>query len=230
VESLDLWLDAKSGVLDQVDITPVGAGGSGYQMHVRNIRVDADIDPVQFDMIPPAGYSDAGSASASGQPSPEFLADAASWQPQVTQAHQQPAVVVPMSGSYLQAGTAAAGVSQHLRQCGIVPTGPPFGRFESESRWQVGYPVPPGTSTEPPFEVIIVPGGPVASVVVNGPWGQNSAARWSRLLSWVVEHGYVVVGPPIEVWSGDETHPDAQVTQMRIAVARAERTPDRPVM
>ena len=223
VESLDLWLDAESGALDHVDVTPVGAGASGYQMHIRDIRVDADVDPALFDMTPPAGYSDAGSAIAAGRSNPEFPADLASWQPQVAEAKQQSAIVIPMSGSYLQASTAAASVSQHLRQRGIVPVDPPFGRFESESRWEVGYPVPPGTTTEPPFEVISLPGGPVATVVVNGPWGQDSAARWSRLFAWLGEHGFIAVGPPSEVWSGDETHPDAQVTEMRIAVAPARR-------
>jgi effector-binding domain-containing protein len=223
VESLDLWFETKSGVLDHVDITPVGAGASGYQMHVRNIRVDADVDPEQFDMTPPAGYADIGSAGAAAQSSPDLLTDLTSPQPQIMRAEQQSDVVIPMSGSYLQASAAATSVSQYLQQRGIVPTGPPFGRFESESRWEVGYPVPPGTSAEPPFELTTLPAGPAASVVVTGPWGQDSAARWSRFLAWLVEHGYVPVGPPTEVWSGDETRPASQVTEMRISVARAGR-------
>ena len=223
VESLDLWLDAESGAPDHVDITPVGSGVSGYQMHIRDIRVDADVDPALFDTTPPAGYADAGPAGAAEQPNPEVPAGLASWQPQVMQAQPQSALIIPMSGSYLQASAAAARVSQHLRQRGIAPTGPAFGRFESELRWEVGYPVPAGTSVDPPLEAITLPGGPVASVVVNGPWGQHSAARWSRLLVWLREHGYFPSGPPTEVWSGDETHPDAQVTEMRIAVAPARR-------
>lgn len=223
VEWLDLWLDAESGAPDHVDITPVGSGVSGYQMHIRDIRVDADVDPALFDTTPPAGYADAGPAGAAEQPNPEFAAGLASWQPQVMQAQPQSALIIPMSGSYLQASAAAARVSQHLRQRGIAPTGPAFGRFESELRWEVGYPVPAGTSVDPPLEAITLPGGPVASVVVNGPWGQHSAARWSRLLVWLREHGYFPSGPPTEVWSGDETHPDAQVTEMRIAVAPARR-------
>ena len=62
--SLDLWLDAASGTLDHVDLTPADAGSSGYQMHIRDIRVDADVNPAAFDMTPPAGYSDARSAGA----------------------------------------------------------------------------------------------------------------------------------------------------------------------
>ncbi len=88
---------------------------------------------------------------------------------------------------------------------------------------RLGYPVPAGTSTEPPFELITLPGGLMASVAVSGPWGKDPTARWSQLLAWLGRHGYVAVGPPIEVWSGDETHPEAQVTEMRIAVARARQ-------
>lgn len=223
LESLDLWLDADSDALDHADLTPKGAGSSGYQMHIRDIRIDADVDPARFDMTPPAGYSDARSAGVAGRLYPEYPAGLASRQPQVTHAAQQSAIVIPMSGSYLQASAAAVKVLEHLRQRGILPAGPAFGRFESESQWAVGYPVLPGVGAEPPFELITVPGGSVASVEVTGPWGQDSAARWSWLLAWLGEHGYVIVGPPTEVWSGDETRPDAQVTDMRIAVAAARR-------
>jgi len=67
LESLDLWLDAVSGALDHVDLTPADAGASGYQMHIRDIRVDADVDPALFDMTPPAGYSEAKPAGASAR-------------------------------------------------------------------------------------------------------------------------------------------------------------------
>jgi effector-binding domain-containing protein/outer membrane lipoprotein-sorting protein len=223
LESLDLWLDAGSGTLDHVDLTPEDAGASGYQMHIRDIRVDADVDPALFEMTPPAGYSDARSAGATGQSGVGLSTDLPSSQPLVTQANRLSAIVIPMSGPYLQAGAAVANVAQHLAQYGIVPAGPAFGRFESESHWEVGYPVPAGTTAGAPFEVITVPAGPVASIVVKGPWGQNSSARWSRLLAWLGENGYVAVGPPTEVWSGDETNPNAQITELRIAVAPAGR-------
>jgi effector-binding domain-containing protein len=222
VESLDLWIDAASGTPDHVDVTPAGAGTSGYRMQIRDIRVDVPIDPALFDMTPPAGYADVGTGAAV-RPELEPSIDAGSLQPQITQVREETAVVLRMRGSYLQATSAVATVSQHLQQRSIVPAGPAFGRFESESRWEVGYPVPAGTTTDSPFQVVTLPGGAVASLVVNGPWGRDSAARWSRLLGWVVEHGFIPVGPPIEAWSGDAARPDAQVTEMRIAIAPAPR-------
>ena len=102
LESLDLWLSAGSGALDHVDLTPAGAGASGYQMHVRDIRVDADLDTALFDMTPPAGSSDARSKGSPNGPSP---GPRPTWRrcAQITQADQQSAIVVPMSGSFLQA-------------------------------------------------------------------------------------------------------------------------------
>ena len=223
VESLDLWVGVETRTLDHVDVTPAGAGDSGYQMHIRDIRVDAHVDPAQFNMAPPPGYSDATLTSPATPQADESPIDLASLQPEIRQATRQSALVIPMRGSYLQASAAAASVEHYLQQRVIVATGPAFGRFESESHWEVGYPVPDGTTAERPFEVVTLPGGPVASLVINGPWGQHSAERWSRLLAWLGERGYVGVGLPTEVWTGDATNPRAQVTEMRIPVAPARR-------
>ena len=87
--SLDLWLDAASGTLDHVDLTPADAGTSGYQMHIRDIRVDAEVDPALFDMTPPAGYSEAKPAGTSARSAAEPSTDLSSSQPQVTQASRQ---------------------------------------------------------------------------------------------------------------------------------------------
>jgi effector-binding domain-containing protein len=218
VEWLDLWLDTRSGTLDHVDVTPMDAGASGYRMRIRDVRVDTDLDPTRFDMVPPPGYSEASPAIAAERQHPGSSAGLSSLQPEITQATQHTAVVLPMRGSYLQARAAASSVAAHLQQRGVVPVGPAFGRFESESHWEVGYPVPADTTTSSPFELVTVPGGPVASLVVQGPWGESSAARWSRLLAWLGEHGYVGAGPPTEMWLGDPTNARTQITQMQIAV------------
>jgi effector-binding domain-containing protein len=223
VELLDLWLDARSGKLDHVDISPSGAGRSGYQMHIRDIGLDADLDPALFDMTPPAGYVDATSAHGGGQSESAVAAGLTSFPAQMIDAPPQSVVVVRQSGPYQQAPAALDRVMQHLRRKGVVPTGPPFGRFESEARWEVGYPVPAGTNAEPPFEVMTLLRERAASQVVHGPWGRASSERWTQLLRWLDERGYLVVGPPTEIWTGDDRHPESQVTEMRVAVAPRSR-------
>jgi hypothetical protein len=218
VESLDLWLDARTGAPDHVDITPVGAGTSGYQMHIRDIRVDADLDAARFSMTPPAGYS-AATASAAGTAPANPPAALAPVQPTITRAAPQTVIVIRMSGSYLQAASAADRVAGYLRARGVAPSGAAFGRFESEARWEVGYPVPAGTAAEPPFELETLEGGTVASMVLGGPWGQDSAQRWPQLISWLDAHGYIIAGPPTEAWKGDASRPESQATEMRIAIA-----------
>jgi effector-binding domain-containing protein len=214
IASLDLWIDASSGAPGHADITPSGAGASGYQMHITKIRVDEAIDAEGFEMTPPAGYVE---ASAADMPRP----DSSSFEPVLATATAQSAVVLPMQGPYTQAAAALAQVARELAARGIVPVGSPFGRFESEARWQVGYPVPLGTRAQAPFEVLELPGGRVATLAVTGPWGADAGGRWSRLIAWVSAHGYVMTGPPTEIWSGSEKDPAGQITEMRIAVESA---------
>ena len=149
-------------------------------------------------------------------------ADPETFRAEIEQSGEQTAVVVSMRGSYLQARAAVMAVESHLRVIGVTPAGPPFGRFESEQHWDAGYPVPSGTRVEAPFDLVTLPAGPVASLVVSGPWGQDSANRWASMLRWVVESGFVPAGPPIEVWSGEDGQPQTQSTEMRIAVAKAK--------
>jgi effector-binding domain-containing protein len=218
VESLDLWIDARTEVVDHVDVTPKGAGASGYQIHIRSIQVDSALDPALFAMTAPPGYADAAAAATSGRPLAETARGSTSSPPTVAEVPALRAVVVSMSGPYQQASAAAAKVAQYLLQQGIAPVGPAFGRFESEAHWVVGYPAPAAAKAAAPFEVIDMPGGLAASMSVTGPWGLDSTSRWSTLLDWIAEHGYQTVGPPTESWSGNERFPDTQVTEMRIAI------------
>ncbi len=221
VESLDLWLDARSGNPHHVDIVTAAAGKPPYQMHIKDIRVDSEIDPTVFEMAPPDGYvplaapapRDTGRQQGPQNPAVGF-------HPAIRQVGPTTAVVVPMSGSYLQARAAVEAVASHLQRVGVAPSGPPFGRFDSELQWDAGYPVPAGTPVAAPFQLITLPAGSVASVVVKGPWGQDSTSRWSTLFKWMIEQGYAPAGPPMESWSGEDGRPDAQVTEMRIAVSR----------
>jgi hypothetical protein len=139
--------------------------------------------------------------------------------PEIKQAEALTAVVVRMKGSFLQAGAVVGAVESHLKEMGVTPAGPAFGRFGSEQDWDAGYPVPSGTRVvKAPFQTVTLPATTVASATVPGAWGQDSGSRWATFLKWVVEHGYVPAGPPMEFWSGEAR---TQSTEMRLAVRKA---------
>jgi hypothetical protein len=130
------------------------------------------------------------------------------------------AVVLPMQGPYTQTRSALEVVDSYLKTLGVVPSGAPFGRYESEQHWDAGYPVLPGTRVKAPYQLVSVPAALTASAIVNGPWSTDSNPRWAAFLSSVVGQGYVPAGPPMEIWSGNDSQPETQMTEMRIPVKR----------
>jgi effector-binding domain-containing protein len=114
-------------------------------------------------------------------------------------------------------------VEAYLKAKGVTPIGPSLGRFWSEQHWETGYPVPPGTQAEAPFQVVSLPAGLAASVVLNGPWGKNSDSnrRWGAFLKSVIEQGYQPAGPAMEIWSGEDARESTQSTEMRMPVTKA---------
>lgn len=231
---LDLWVDAPTGNPDHVDITIQEPGKPLYQMHIKDIRVDAEINRSLFDMTPPTGYT--AIVIPNAEPHGNQLGSAQkTLRPEIRQAEALTAVVVPMKGSYLQTRAAVQAVESHLNEMGVTPVGPPFGRYFSSMNgkpgskvaWEVGYPILVGHAVmggirlQPPFELRALPADLVASTVVSGPWGQDSDAHWAAFLRWVVEQGYVPAGPPMEIWSGQDAQQRTQSTEMRIAVTKA---------
>jgi hypothetical protein len=67
-----------------------------------------------------------------------------------------------------------------------------------------------------------LPAGLAASVVVNGPWGNDFYGRWVAFLKSVAEQGYAPSGQPMAVWSGEDVLEKSQSTEMRIAVTKAK--------
>ena len=57
LKSFDLWVDAGTRQADHVDIAIEEQGKPVYQMHIRNIRVNGQVDHSLFDLTPPAGYT-----------------------------------------------------------------------------------------------------------------------------------------------------------------------------
>jgi uncharacterized protein (TIGR02246 family) len=131
------------------------------------------------------------------------------------------AVMLPMTGSFGQHGDAIAKLALWLGQAGVKPLGPPFGRYlnspeqvpEAALAWEVGFPVPAGTTAEAPFEVRQIDDGLVAYAVIGGPRdGQDRP--WPQLAQWAEKRNYTLSGPAMEIWSSETT------TEMRIAVRR----------
>jgi outer membrane lipoprotein-sorting protein/effector-binding domain-containing protein len=216
LKQLDLWVDSATQEADHVDMTVEEAGKPAHQMHIQNIRVNAEVNRSLFDLTPPVGYMAIGVPGGKPQP-----AGALSLQAGVGQVGAVVAVVVPMQGSYLQTPAALEKVADYLKAHGVVSAGPPLGRFWSEQHWETGYPVPPGTQVEAPFQLVSVPAGLAASVVVKGPWAKDSDQRWAAFLKSVMEQGYLPAGPAMEIWTGDDGKPATQSTEMRMQVAKA---------
>lgn len=129
------------------------------------------------------------------------------------------AVVLPMTGSFRQHGDAIGRLAVWLGQAGVKPLGAPFGRYlnspeqvpEAALAWEVGFPVPAGTTAPAPFEVREIDDGLVAYAVIGGPRdGQDRP--WPQLVGWAEKRNYRITGPAMEIWSGEAT------TEMRIAV------------
>ena len=222
LRTFDMWVDAGTRHADHVDIAIQEQGKPVYRMYIRNIRVDGQIDQSLFDLTPPAGYTSITAPGAelhANKPAP--VQNALALRAQILQSAAMTAVMAPMTGSYEQTPAALQAVESYLKTQGVTPAGPPFGRFESERNWGAGYPVPPGTHVDAPFQFASLPSTLVASVVVKGPWGPDSGGRWSAFLKSVVEQGYLPAGPPMEIWSGDDGKVQTQSTEMRIAVAKA---------
>ena len=205
-KELDLWVDAETRAVDHIDIAIQEAGKPPHQMHIKDIRVDAQINRSLFDLTPPAGYT------AVEVPRTRPM------RAEIGQAAALTAVVMPMRGPYAQTRTALLAVASHLKSLGVTPVGPPFGRYQSEQHWDAGYPVPPGTHVEAPFQLVSLPEALVASAMVNGPWGKAAENQWGAFVISLVEQGYAAAGPLMEIWFGQDAQPSTQSTELRIPV------------
>ncbi len=219
LKSLDLWIDSASREPDHIDITVQEQGKPAHQMHIRNIRVGAAVDRSLFDLTPPAGYT--AFPIPRSEPAASATPTSPAVQVHIATAAPLTAVIMPMQGPYGQTHAALQAVESYLTTLDVTPVGPPLGRYESERHWDAGYPVPPGTNVKAPFQFVSLPSMLTASAVVSGAWGQNSSPRWADFVKSVVEQGYMPAGPAMEIWSGEESQPLNQSTEMRMPVTKA---------
>jgi AraC family transcriptional regulator len=140
---------------------------------------------------------------------------------------------VSRKGPYDQIPEAMGALFGGLAQKGLVPAGPPGGRYfsvpgdvsEAESLWEVWVPLA-GDPAEAPAEGIglgvrRVAAAEVACAMHRGPY-DTIDQTYAVLVRWVAENGYEAAGPPEEVYfSGPETPPDQILTEVRLPVKKA---------
>jgi len=161
-------------------------------------------------------------AGAAASTSANASTAAGSLQPQVKHLPPMQAVVIPMTGSYALHGEAIELVTSYLASKAISPTGPPYGRYlnspatvpENELRWEVGIPVPQGTTAPSPFEMRTLDDPLVVTAIVQGPHSQPKP--WPELFQWIEKNRYLPTGPTMESWL------DGPQSEMRIAVKPAK--------
>ena len=164
LKQLDIWIDAAKREAHHVDITVQEQGKPVHEMHIENIRVGEEVDRSLFDLTPPVGYTAfpmSGSEPRQGVSS--TAPDTAAIRAEIRQVAPATAVVMPMRGTYAQTRSALQAVESYLKDHGVAPAGPPFGRYPSEQHWDAGYVVPAGTHVEAPFQRILLAGGLTAS-------------------------------------------------------------------
>jgi hypothetical protein len=229
LDTLDVWIDARTGDVDHVDISIKEAGKPPHRMYIRNIRSGVEIDRSLFDLSPPAGYTTVvlpdGTARASkagaAQSSPKLRVE-------IRQANALKAVVMPMKGSYLQIRSALEKVETYLKTAGVTPVGPPFARYleaGQEPSWEAGFPVARDLSVPAPFQMLSLPREQIASATAKGSWEAISGTRWIAFLKSVEEQGFRwdQGRPAMEFWFGEDGRPETQFTEMRIPVVKAEK-------
>ena len=112
-------------------------------------------------------------------------------------------------------GNAFAEVMTVLREQGITPTGPPFGRYVPDDdgfEVEAGFPVDRPAMSSGQVEPGELPGGTVAFTVHTGAY-EDVGAAYTTAVDWLIDNGLVVSG---EAWENylDEPgvpHPRTEV-------------------
>jgi len=122
------------------------------------------------------------------------------------------AVVLPMVGSPNdQFEQAAQQVRSLAAQQGIKVIGSPFARYFSDpekvalsqSNWEIGYRVKPGTQAKAPLEIIQQVGWNMACTQVEGI--KNTDRVWEAFIAQIQDMGYIPCFPPaMEFCTGDQ--------------------------
>ena len=154
---------------------------------------------------------------------------------QVKHAEPETVAFLAMRGSYDQTPMGYGQLYGWVAQHGLEPTGPPCAVYltppgevsEGEPMWELWAPVAERADAPPDdtgIGVKHVPGHEVASTMHHGPYDEVEDA-YRELIAWVGGHGYVLAGPPQEVYFSDpdEVPPEQYLTEIRFPVVATRR-------
>lgn len=167
---------------------------------------------------PPPAAQPAAPAQPSAPAQPQFTVEVVT----IPTVH---ALVLPMKGSYMQHPDAMQRLWSFISARALKPDGPMFGRYYSDPSvgeenlvWEVGVPVPAGTTAEAPFQVKEIPGSLTAVHVHTGTMEEIGTA-WGTLVQWAMTNGYQPLMPAMQLFTGDMMAGTGQV-EMRLPVLK----------
>lgn len=146
----------------------------------------------------------------------------------------EPACVayLPMTGPYAQIPAAMGRLYGWVAGHGLAPGGMPSGVYLSDpgegqatAQWELHAPLT-GDVPDAPVDaagcgIKHVPPHLVAAATYRGPY-ERIAPAYAELAAWVQENGYVLAGPPEELYfSEPTTPPEDTLTEIQFPVARA---------
>lgn len=141
------------------------------------------------------------------------------------------AIVLPMTGSYVQQKSAIEQLDAYVESKGILPAGDIFGLYYSDASvvspseyyWEIGYPIDEITDIEPPYVIRQLDGGSAATATISGPYDMENP--WAPFYYQVITRGYLpfLQGPAMEVWHNAASNAvHDPFTEMRLPVIKAE--------
>jgi DNA gyrase inhibitor GyrI len=111
-----------------------------------------------------------------------------------------------------------------LNKAKVQPAGGPFGVYltgpevpQDSAKWEVCFPVPPGTKGDKGVMVGKMPTTQVAMTMYMGPY-DKVGSTYDQLMKWIDENGYVVAGPAMEFYLSDPQKTPAESLRSNVAL------------
>ncbi|MBE0417096.1 MAG: GyrI-like domain-containing protein [Coriobacteriia bacterium] len=154
-------------------------------------------------------------------------------EPSIKQTEPMTVAFIAMSGSYQQIPLAMGILYSWVSGRGLEAVGMPMGVYltdpasapESEAIWEVWAPVADDVEESGPdakgLGIKKLPAMTVASVLHHGPY-ESIGPTYEALGAWAVEQGYLVAGPPREVYMSDPATvpPEKYLTEVQFPVQK----------